>query len=194
MFGEIYNNVIKDLEVGLPGWLTYHNVDHTLYVLEKAELIAKKENIAGRDLMLVKIAALYHDTGFLVHREDHESLGCKKATKDLSKVLTQAELEKTCGMIRATKVPQRPGNILEKIVADADLEYLGTDHFEDFSKNLFHELLYFKPHLTEREWDEVQIVFLSKHTYHTNYCKEHIEPVKRRNMEIVRERLVAYKE
>ncbi len=189
LFEDIYEKVVKDLELGLPQWLVYHNVKHTKYVLKQAVIIAEMENISYRDIFLVKIAALYHDTGFLIDNKDHEILGCGIASKDLKdKELTAAELEKICGMIAATKIPQKPRNILEQIIADADLEYLGTDQFEVYSLKLYEELLHFRPGLTSKEWDEIQINFLSKHSYHTEYCKRTKEPIKQKNLELVRER------
>lgn len=191
-FEFIYSNVIEKLE-NLPGWLTYHNANHTRYVLKQAEKIAMQENVSGRDLMLVKIAALYHDIGFLVNREEHEKLGCQIASSELLHTeLTHDEINQVCGMIKATRIPQKPTTIAEKIVADADLEYLGTKNFDQFSMKLYKELLYSDPTLTYREWDEIQIDFLSNHTYHTNYCQSWKEPFKQKNLEMVQERLLTY--
>ena len=194
LFKEIYSKVIGKLEQDLPNWLTYHNAEHTKYVLEKAETIALNENIEGRDLVLIRIAALYHDAGFLISHKDHETLGCKLASRELLGTrLTKLEIDKVCGMIRATNIPQKPRNILEKIVADADLEYLGTDNFEAFGENLYKELLYFNPGLSQQEWDEIQIDFLTKHSYHTVFCKEHKDPIKQENLQMVKERLMVEK-
>lgn len=194
IFKEIYSKVIGNLERDLPSWLTYHNAEHTKYVLEKAETIALHENIKGRDLLLIKIAALYHDAGFLIDHENHEVLGCKLASRELlGTPLTQEEIHKVCGMIQATNIPQRPRTILEKIVADADLEYLGTDNFEAFGENLYKELLHFNPNLTQQEWDEIQIDFLSKHSYHTVFCSQHREPTKQENLQMVKERVMVVK-
>ena len=194
IFKEIYSKVIGNLERELPNWLTYHNAEHTKYVLEKAESIALHENIEGRDLLLIKIAALYHDAGFLIDHKDHESLGCKLASRELlGTPLSQEEIDKVCGMIKATNIPQRPRNILEKIVADADLEYLGTDNFEAFGGNLYQELLHFNPNLSQQEWDVIQIEFLTKHSYHTTFCREHREPIKRENLLMVKERVMVEK-
>ncbi|MBZ9730639.1 HD domain-containing protein [Salegentibacter sp. JZCK2] len=187
---SIYNKVIIALEEGLPHWLTYHNAEHTKYVLKQAEIISKHEGITGRDLDLVRIAALYHDTGFLKDRKNHETLSCNFASQDLRESLTEEETDKICGMIIATKIPQNPVNITQKIIADADLEYLGTENFFRFSRNLYQELLHYNPSLTLKEWDEIQIDFLTKHSYHTNYCKQTKEPIKKRNLEMVKERLL----
>lgn len=193
-FKEIYDKVINELETGVPGHFTYHDAAHTKYVLKQAEVIAEHENITGRDLLLVKIAALYHDIGFLQGREEHESLGCKIAGDELQgSLLTKDEIQKVCAMIKATQIPQQPKNLLEKIVADADLEYLGTNNFRRFGNKLYKEILHFDPDLNSRKWDEIQIDFLTNHTYHTGYCKKYKEPIKQQNLEKVKERLLAYK-
>lgn len=193
-FDQIYHKVIQNLERGLPEWLTYHNVNHTLYVLEQAQKIALYEQVNDRDLLLVKIAALYHDSGFLVNRKDHENIGCSIASKDLSSTdLEPSEIKKICGMIQATHIPQQPETLPEKIVADADLEYLGTDNFEDFGNKLYREILHSRPELTILEWDKIQIDFLSKHHYHTAFCKKYKEPVKQKNLELIKQRLLAHK-
>lgn len=193
-YKSIYEKVMKDLENWVPDHFTYHDAAHTRYVLEQAEVIATHESVTGRDLILVKIAALYHDIGFLEGRRDHEALGCKIAGEDLgNSFLTAAEVKKVCSMIKATQIPQAPKNLLEQIVADADLEYLGTDKFEKFGRKLYRELHHFDPTLNLRKWDEIQIDFLTNHTYHTNYCKKFKEPKKQQNLEMVKERLIAYK-
>lgn len=193
-FKTIYEKVMRDLENWVPDHFTYHNAAHTKYVLEQAEVIAAQENVTGRDLLLVKMAALYHDIGFLDGRHNHEALGCKIATRDLeNSFLTPAEVKKVCAMVKATQIPQKPNDLLEKIVADADLEYLGTNNFKKFGRRLYRELHHFDPALNFRKWDEIQIDFLSNHTYHTNFCKQYREPVKQQNLEMVKERLLAYR-
>ena len=73
-------------------------------------------------------------------------------------------------MIRATIIPQKPKTKLECILADADLEYLGTDNFEHIGNKLYLELKHYNPNLSLEEWNEIQINFLQSHFYHTSYC------------------------
>jgi predicted metal-dependent HD superfamily phosphohydrolase len=173
----------------LPDHLTYHNLDHTAYVLEKAIFLAKQSHVSAEDLHLLKLAALFHDTGFIDNPKDHEEKGCKIAEGYLAKGYSKAELDKIYGMIMATKIPQSPSTNLEKILADADLEYLGTDLFEQIGESLFTELKHFNPNFTEQAWDELQLVFMQKHFYHTEYCQKHREPKKQENLLLVKKRL-----
>lgn len=184
MFEQIYRKVISNLENNLPPWLYYHSPEHTKYVLEKAEFLAEQEGVSGRDLFLLKVAALYHDLGFIKDREEHELKSCEIAEKELSEYdVSPEENNKICSMIMATKIPQQPKTLLERILADADLEYLGTESFPEISEDLYRELLHDKPNLSRQEWNEIQIKFLKEHSYHTNYCQIHCEAVKAEHLQ-----------
>jgi uncharacterized protein len=183
-FDHIYRDFMPKLVHNLPPHLTYHNVAHTKYVIEKAITIGEEENLSEPDLELLKIAALFHDIGYIDKSNNHEEIGCEMVRNNLGKYgLDNREIEKICGMIMATKIPQKPNNLLEKILADADLEYLGTDSYATISKGLYQEILYFNPSLTKQYWIEIQIDFLSKHHFHTDFCINHREPVKQHHLE-----------
>ena len=83
LFDEVYTFLIHKLETGLPAYLTYHNVRHTKNVIETVEVLAASEKIDSEELALLRTAALFHDSGFLQHHEDHEELSCKLARKYL---------------------------------------------------------------------------------------------------------------
>lgn len=183
-FNKIKAHVFQKLEENLPGYLTYHSVEHTKYVLEKVIYISSKENVSKADLFLLKVAALYHDIGFTVTHLDHEAVGCSIARIELSVFnFSEKEIDIICGMIKATKIPQQPKTHLEKILADADLEYLGTKHFEVVSNYLYEEIKHFNPYLTLKEWNEIQIKFIQKHHYFTKFCKHYKAHRKIKNLE-----------
>ncbi|WP_439151120.1 HD domain-containing protein [Winogradskyella sp.] len=186
-FNTILEDVIKLLNENLPTYLTYHNARHTLYVVDKAEYIAKKEGVSEHDLLLIKIAALYHDIGFINSHINHEEEGCKIAKPQLQSYgYSNKDIEKICGMIMATKIPQNPKNLLKKILADADLEYIATNRFEPVGELLYEELDHIRNGLTKKEWKQIQIEFLLSHNLHTNYCKRYKSFRKKRNLEALK--------
>ncbi|WP_233218958.1 HD domain-containing protein [Adhaeribacter arboris] len=84
-YSEIQRFVIAKLTAGLSERLTYHHVNHTLDVLEQSERIARLEKIiAEEDIFLLKIGALYHDSGFLNTYQGHEEKSCEIAENDLT--------------------------------------------------------------------------------------------------------------
>ena len=171
--------VVNLLKNNLPPTYYYHDVDHSLYVMEKTIEIAKNEHCSAEEIRLLSTAALWHDVGFVNIYVGHEEESCSFAKQYLPGYgYSEAEIKIICGMIMATKMPQSPKNRLEEILADADLEYLGTNKPEIIADNLFLELRSLHHELTEEQWNHQQITFLKKHHYFTNYCKENMEPVK----------------
>ncbi|MFI5185724.1 MAG: HD domain-containing protein [Chitinophagales bacterium] len=165
--------VIELLKNNIPPHYYYHSYEHTLYVMDKAIEIGREENCTGHEIDLVSAAALWHDTGFIKTYIDHEKAGCLLAREYLPGYGYSAEdIDKICGMIMATSIPQSPKNKLEEIVADADLEYLGTNDAAVKAEHLFKEWQHLDPSLTREEWNRKQISFLQKHHYFTRFCKE----------------------
>lgn len=168
----------------MPDHLTYHCVEHTELVIERSEYIGKKEGLNAKDLNLLKTAALYHDFGFTQVYQNHEEKGCEIVKKELPSLGYSAkDIDAICGMIMATKIPQSPSNVMEDVIADADLEYLGSNEFRTIGDRLFVELKHFNPKLSRKEWDQIQIKFMSNHSYHTDYCKRYREWRKQKNLE-----------
>lgn len=157
----------------------YHNLQHTLYVIEIAAAIGAHQLCTEKEMRLLHAAALWHDTGYINTYINHEEAGCLLAKEYLPLYgFIETDISAICGMIMATKVPQLPKNKLEEIIADADLEYLGTPGVTEKSALLFKELQSLTPSITEAAWNKMQIAFLQSHHFFTPFCKEKREPVK----------------
>ncbi|MFM2227697.1 MAG: hypothetical protein RL664_1040 [Bacteroidota bacterium] len=160
--------VLQRLKDGLNKHYYYHDVRHTLDVIEQSQAIGKLEGVTDRELEILKIAALFHDTGFLKVRSGHEqaSVDFFQAIGGLS-ALTYEDCDIITGCIRATHMPQNPQNLLERILCDADLDYLGRDDFSLIGENLFLEMSACGEMSDRFTWDNLQVKFLEGHNYHT---------------------------
>ena|ERR1700722_2295494 len=176
--------ILSALEDGLSPLLSYHNVHHTLDVLDAAMKIAAAEKISSEDIKLLRVAALFHDAGFIHTYRDHEKKGCEMAKEYLpSFQFTEQQIDIICGMIQATKIPQDPHTKLEEVIADADLDYLGREDVYSIAQTLFDE---FKIHglvNSAEEWNPFQLNFLKQHRYHTAYSIKSREPAKQLYMQ-----------
>ncbi|HRD52169.1 MAG TPA: HD domain-containing protein [Flavobacteriales bacterium] len=162
-------------------------MEHTLDVYASAISIAEQEGVTGDGLVLLKIAALYHDAGFLAHDTDHEEAGCRLVREVLPGFGFNArQIELICDMIMATRIPQSPRNKLARILCDADLDYLGRDDFERIGATLFQEMRTYGVLRTEREWNELQVRFIERHSYFTQTNKQLREPAKQAHLAKVR--------
>jgi uncharacterized protein len=181
-FEKVKSVVVNKLS-GLSSDLTYHCLNHTLDVVKQSERIARDENITShRDLQLLKVAALYHDTGFLYTYADHERKSCDIFLADSTAFdLTNKDKSIICNLIMATQIPQLPVTLLEKIICDADLDYLGRDDFFKIGDNLRKEFLHFKVVNDNEQWEILQMKFLQNHQYHTISSQNLREPAKQSN-------------
>ena len=74
-------------------------------------------------------------------------------------------------------------------MCDADLNYLGRDDFWEISDRLKDELIAHNAIESARQWDELQISFLEKHSYFTDTNQREREAKKREHLKSVRVRL-----
>ncbi|MEZ4789577.1 MAG: HD domain-containing protein [Flavobacteriales bacterium] len=180
--------ILRKLRDELPAERTYHCLEHTLDVYASAVDIAEQEGVTGDGLVLLKIAALYHDSGFTVQDMEHEKAGCDLVREKLPGFgFDTDQIELICDMIMATKIPQTPRNKLARILCDADLDYLGRGDFERIGATLFAEMKHYGVLSTEREWNELQVRFLERHKYCTATNKRLREPVKQGHLAAVKE-------
>jgi predicted metal-dependent HD superfamily phosphohydrolase len=165
--------------------LVYHNLDHTQTVVDATMQIANHYQLNDKDFFIVCTGAWFHDTGYFEDTQNHEQKGADIATAFLKEQDVPADVrDSVMQVILATKMPQRPTNLLENILCDGDLFHLGT---EDFSakRKLMHkevELLY---HIKDnkKEWRLKDIAFLESQQYHTDYCALLLSDQKQRNID-----------
>ncbi len=182
--------IMKTLKKGLSPSLYYHCIDHTWDVCKAAERIAFHEGIKGEDMYLLKTAALYHDAGFIKQYQNNEPIGAEMARAALPRFgYTDEQVEIVAGLIHATKVPHEPTSHLQQIICDADLDYLGRDDFHEIAENLKHELMDFGVIKSTRQWDEIQVKFLTMHRYHTKTAIATRKEKKLQHLEEVKQRL-----
>jgi len=181
--------ILDQLENGLKGTYTYHGLHHTIDVRDAVERIAAAEKVTDEDVFLLKTAALFHDSGFLWQYDDNEPIGAENAKKLLPQFgYNEAQIQIVVQLIMATQIPHIAGTQLEKIICDADLDYLGRDDFEEISFTLMNELMLVGKIKTRKDWDAIQIKFLSKHQFYTDYSIANRNEQKHKHLVVIVER------
>lgn len=185
--------ILNRLRTELPPKLYYHSYKHTLDVYEATVNLANLEGVNGEGLDLMKIAALYHDAGFIYQYLENEKVAAKMARETLPGFgYNHQQVEAIANMIMATVVTAVPNTHWEQIVKDADLDYLGRDDFYPISVSLKEELNANGFQLTEQEWDEIQIKFLDSHVYYTLSAISLRKEKKQKHFEEIQKRLLMY--
>ncbi len=187
-FTDLQEVILDKLEKELPGYLYYHNVKHTVDVVTEVELIGWAEGLSDDDILILKTAGLFHDAGHTVNYDEHEYHGTLLAKDYLPEYgYSEEQIEKICHVIMATKLPPQPKNLLEKIICDADLDYLGRSDMIPVSNTLYKELKEQHKIGSLNDWNKLQIKFISGHQYFTNTAQSLREVNKQKQIERIRE-------
>lgn len=184
-----YPKVIALLTQELDSRYTYHGLRHTQDVIEQCVQIGQALGCSEEEIDSLKIAALFHDLGFLNVRKGHEEESAKMFRASADGVLALNFIEIISSCILATTMPQNPKNKLEQIICDADLDYLGRGDFPAISLDLFNEMLACGELDDQRKWDEIQVVFLDKHQFHTAYNQERRNQQKQQHLLDIKKRI-----
>lgn len=186
---EVETYVTQRLISETPKGLVYHTIDHTSYVVSQAEIIGMHEKLNEEEICILKIAAWFHDVGYLKKYRGHEKISMKIAADYLILVRADSHVtEQVLECILATKVPQQPKNKISAVLCDADMIHMGTDQYFEMSKKLRKELNETgKRRMKKKEFKLLSIKTFKKHHYHTRYCQGETALVKKRNLAIMLE-------
>jgi class 3 adenylate cyclase len=171
-FTDMQEIILDKLEKELPEYLYYHNVKHTVDVVTEVELIGWGEGCSDEEILLLKTAGLFHDAGHTIAYDNHEFYGTELAREMLPKYnYSPEQIERICSIIMATKLPPRPTNLLENIICDSDLDYLGRSDFIPVSNTLYEELKAQNKMGSLNDWNKIQVKFISGHQYFTSTAR-----------------------
>ena len=183
-FTDIQEIILDKLEKELPDYLFYHNVKHTVDIVTEVELIGWGEGCSDEEILLLKTAGLFHDAGHTVAYDNHEFHGTVLAREMLPKYnYSPEQIEKICSIIMATKLPPKPSNLLESIICDSDLDYLGRSDFIPVSNTLYEELKAQNKIGSLNDWNKIQVKFISGHQYFTQTARSLREVNKQQQIE-----------
>lgn len=167
-FEDINDYIMDRLERELPKHLYYHNLKHTIDVTIGVEILGSGEGVDDKEMILLKTAALFHDFGQIKGALNHEKRSCEIAKDILPKFdYSPEQIETIVDIIMATKLPPTPKTKLQRIICDADLDYLGRKDFIPVSDTLYRELKVQGLITDFNEWNKMQLKFLSSHQFFT---------------------------
>ncbi len=189
-FEELKTAILTRLKTETRPCSYYHDYHHTFDVWQATRRMAKAEGINDDYRIILETAALLHDIGMLESFEAHEKASIRYAKEILPTYgYSETEIEEISHLILATQLPQQAVTLGEKIICDADLDYLGRDDFFVIAHRLKHEWKCQGKSFTLREWYELQANFLKKHHYFTKSAIDSRDVLKKEHLEQILELL-----
>lgn len=172
-FGFARKFILNKLKSSLPDELVYHDIKHTLNVERSAERLAGLEGVEGEELILLKTAVLFHDSGFIFTYEKNEKLAIELCEKELPNYgYTKKQINLVTKIILSTTREVKPKSLLEKIMCDADHDYLGRADYHVVANRLRIELEEQNKGMSNLEWIDFQLNYLENiHVFYTETAK-----------------------
>lgn len=190
-FMDLQEFVLDQIEAKLPSNLYYHNIKHTIDVITEVELIGWAEGLSEEEILMLKVAALFHDSGFTETYKDHEERGARFAEEILPHYFyTPEQIATVRRLILATRFPHSPQDLLEQVICDSDLDYLGRSDFIPVSNMLYQELKEREMIGSLKDWNNLQLKFINSHQYFTPTARKLREVNKQMQMERIQSMLI----
>ncbi|MEP7234242.1 MAG: Pycsar system effector family protein [Ignavibacteriota bacterium] len=171
--------------------LVYHTFEHSKSVAETAAKIAVGMELGEDGIEVVTLAGWLHDIGYTEIYAGHEEISARIAREFLEREsYPQEKIELIIGCIAATKIPQKPKNLLEQVIADADLAGLGRKSFFEQTDLLHIEWgTALSRYNTEIEWHNQNIKLLASHKFFTSYAQQKYGKRQDENLSELRKKL-----
>ena len=164
--------------------LVFHTLQHTRNVVERTKEIAGHYHLSDEEMLILYIAAWFHDTGHLfAEPAKHEEMSVELMKNFMQEQHAEASLvEEIQTCIMATKPPRNPGSLLQEIICDADTFHLGTKEFKNTNKLAYQEMVIRNGEISKTEFNKQTFEFLEGHQFYTAYCKDLLDETKRVNI------------
>lgn len=192
---KAYNYTVDLLSNELPDTFRFHTVDHMQEVLKFVEIIGNYHQLSDDDMNIVKISAIFHDTGYIKKYKGHEEEGIKIARNFLEdKLIEESQIKKVEKTIMSTKVPQKPDDLLSKILCDADLINLTYDNYFESAELMRQEWNQTGvAKMNELEFHDNSVKFFNSHQFHTDYGRKFLQPKKEKVLRRIKKRQEEFK-
>jgi len=183
--------VTKLLQEQLPKDYVYHNLNHTIEVVETSREIGEQSGLSPEDKENLLIAAWFHDTGFIHAYEGHEEKSAEICTNFLSQDgFSQERKNKIAQIILSTKHSNPPNGLLGQILCDADISHIGKKGFNIKSQLLREEWeKVLGKKFSDFGWYKTSIEFVSGYKFMTEYAKKNFEEQRKINLEKLQKKL-----
>ena len=166
---------VRDLlEKELSPSLHYHDLQHTISVVEAAQQLAEMKGLSQEERDDLQIAAWLHDVGFTETYAGHEDISKEIGAKFLRGInFPEDRLKRVLACIEVTKLGNTPDTMITRVMKDADFNNLGQRKYTSTVENLRHEReVYFHETHTDLEWYQTNADFITAHHYYTDEAQK----------------------
>ena len=176
----------------LPPDHVYHNFKHTFQTVKACKALSNAYSLTSRDLEILLLAAIFHDTGYIETYQGHEEISIRIFNEFIKGDYPLEDIKKVEELILSTKAGTRPDGTLQEILHDADYINIGKKKFVQRAELLrieWERLL--NRTYTDLEWAEIQLNFLISTNFVTEEALGKLDDQREVNIREQREKIEA---
>jgi len=180
LIAESENYISALLAEKLPSTIIFHNFNHTLLLKKYAETIGERTDLTSDEMNILRICALFHDSGYVNSYKQFNEESIIIASAYLAEhEVDQKTIDHITEIIRACKLPQNPKDKIAEVLCDAGMMYIASDDGIEQFDLLYDETALQNPKFHKRAvFERACIDFFATHTYFTEYGKTILQPGK----------------
>ena len=164
----------------LPSTIIFHNFYHAIQVKKYAETIGEHSGLSAEEMNILRICALFHDSGYVKSSKKYIEESISLASAFLAEHgIDQQTIDYVSEIIGANKLPQNPKDKIAEVLCDADLMYIASENGIEQFDLLYDETVLVKKNFDKRSaFEKANIDYFTTHTYFTEYGKTILQPKK----------------
>lgn len=152
--------------------LHFHKNEFIEKVSHQVELLGRSENIQDDELLLLLTAGQLIYSGLSESYENFENKSVEIAREILPEYgFEEAQINRICNLILASKMPSNPQNILESILIDAKMEFIGRSDYITQVKLLYLEQKNTLKDFSKDKFMKGQVEMLSGFEFYTTAAR-----------------------
>ncbi len=191
LIAESENYLSALLSEKLPENILFHNFNHALLVKKYAETIGAQTDLSADEMNILRICALFHDTGYVNSYENYKEESIKITSAFLAEhAVDQQSIDHISEIIKATKQYEGPKDKIAEVLCDADMMYIASENALEQFDLLYDERALAKSKFHKRSiFEKGSIDFFTKHSYFTEYGKTILQAKKEATAKRISERM-----
>ncbi len=164
--------ILAKLETELDKNLYFHNFEYSRHLYEYGGLLAKAADLDPEETMLTQTAALMLNTGYSGGYQNQENRSAEYARNILKEYnYSEKQITIISNLILSSKWPPEPKNMLEMVLYDIKMEYIGRADYVKLYKLLFLEQNHYLKSVDVNTFKKQQEEIIQKYQFFTESAR-----------------------
>jgi adenylate cyclase len=164
--------VFPKLEAELHRNLYFHNSEYARHIYEHSELLAKAADLDLEEILLIRTAALLLNVGFTGGYENQENRSAEYARNILPEYnYSEKQIAVISNLILSSKWPPEPVNMMEMVLYDTKMEFIGRADYIRLYKLLFLEQNQYTKSIDVNEFKRKQLEIIQQYLFFTESAR-----------------------